>query len=415
MILLLAVTRIVTNVAVIAVLGLATYWSLRLAYADHLVHANSLEQVRQANDLGPCNSRYLTRLAALLDEWGENREDSVAVLKAAVSCNPRDSASWIELGLKAEVEGNFTAAERYLLEAARVDKQFDPRWTLANFYLRRNNAEHFWTWARAAAAMSYGDLTPLFRLSWRISRDADRILERAIPDQQEVLARYLSFLLAENHLEAAEMVAQRLLKHSERAYLPVLLAACDRFIEAGKLQAAMNLWRGLGSRKLIPYQAPAMERGLSLTNGDFHMPPVMHGFDWHLRIGEGVSMSRREVPPGLRITFSGSQPESCELLSQLVPLLPDRAYRFSFRYQTSMIPPNTGLRWRIVDAETGRELAKGSPSLSSEREKAEEVLFLSTAETRWARVILEYQRAMGTTRIEGFLLLRDASLSFATA
>ena len=145
------------------------------------------------------------------------------------------------------------------------------------------------------------------------------------------------------------------------------------------------------------------------------MPPVMHGFDWHLHIGEGVSMSRREAPPGLRITFSGSQPESCELLSQLVLLLPDRAYRFSFRYQTSMIPPNTGLRWRIVDAETGRELAKGSPSLSSEREKAEEVLFLSTAETRWARVILEYQRAMGTTRIEGFLLLRDASLSFATA
>jgi tetratricopeptide (TPR) repeat protein len=385
-----------------------------LAYADHLVRTNSLDHVRQANRLVPCNSQYLGRLSALLDEWGEKRTDSVAILHAAVACNPRDSPSWIELGLKAEAEGNFTMAEKHLLEAARVDRQFDPRWTLANFYLRRNDAEHFWRWAKEAAAMSYGDLAPLFRLSWRMTQDAGLILERAIPDQPEILAQYVSFLLAENHLEAAAVVAQRLVGRAGKTDLPVLFTACDRFIEEGELQAALNLWGSLCSRKLIAYPAPAVEGGRSLTNGEFRMPPLMHGFDWHLQPGEGISMLRQESPPGLRIIFSGKQSENCELLSQLVPLIPARDYRLSFRYQTSMIPPNAGLHWRIVDAQTGTELAKASPNLSSERERSEAVLFSSTAETRWARVIFEYRRATGTTRVEGSILLREASLAFAT-
>ena len=44
-----------------------------------------------------------------------------------------------------------------LHEAARVDRTFDPRWTLANYYFRRQNWDEFWKWMRAAAEMSYGD------------------------------------------------------------------------------------------------------------------------------------------------------------------------------------------------------------------------------------------------------------------
>ena len=405
--------RIVLRVATVAVLGFATYWSLRLGYADWLAHTDSPEHVKRATELAPCNARYHARLAAMLDQWGKDREASVAALEADVVCNPRDSASWIELGLQAEMEGDFTKAERCLLEATRLDKQYDPRWALANFYFRRNDAENFWPWAREAAAMSYGDAAPLFRLCWRITQAPGVILERAIPDQPAVLARYLSFLLADNHLGAVQAVAHKAVRHARREDLPVLLAACDRLLEARESEAALQIWSGLCVRRVIPYQAPEPERGLALTNGDFRTPNLSHGFDWRLHAAEGVSVSRRESPPGLRITFSGGQPESCEVFSQFVPLLPGREYRMGFRYRTLGIAPNTGLRWRIVDVATGREMAKRSPDLSSEKERQEEVLFVTAAETQLGRVVLGYQRAAGTTRIEGAIFLRNVSLAFA--
>ena len=261
--------------------------------------------------------------------------------------------------------------------------------------------------------MSYGDAAPLFRLSWRITQDPGVILERAIPDQPAVLVRYLSFLLADNHLGAVEAVAHKAVRHARREDLPVLLVACDRLLEVGESEAALRIWSSLCARKLIPYQVPEPERGLALTNGDFRAPPLSRGFDWRMHAAEGVSVSRRESPPALRIAFSGRQPESCEILSQFVPLLPGREYQLRFRYRTSEIAPNTGLRWRIVDAATGSELTKRSPDLSSDKEKQEEVLFSTAVETRLGRVVLGYERAAGTTRIEGSISLGDVNLAFA--
>ena len=413
MIFLGTVMRIVASVAAVAVLGWAAYWSLRLGYADRLAHTDSPEHAKRAIELAPCNKRYHARLAALLDQWGKDQAASVTALEAALVCNPRDSASWIELGLQAEMEGDFTKAERFLLEAARVDKQYDPRWTLANFYFRRNDAENFWSWVREAAAMSYGDGSPLFRLCWRFTQDPRTILERAIPDQPAVLARYLRFLLADNHVAALESVAERVAGRAGREDLPVLLASCDRLVEARQFPAAMRIWTVLCQRKLVPYPPPEPERGLSLTNGDFRMPPLSRGFDWRLHAAEGVSVSRSESPPALRITLSGRQPESCEVLSQFVPLLPGREYRLRFRYRTSDIAPNTGVHWRIFDAATGVDLAERSSYLSSEEEIQQEVAFSTSAETRVARLVLMYQRTPGTTRIEGSILLRHANLALA--
>ena len=404
------VMRIGASVAAVAVLGWAAYWSLRLGYADRLFHTGMPEGVKRATELAPCNARYRARLAAVLDQWGKDQAAYAAALEGAVVCNPRDSGSWIELGLQAELDGDFKKAERFLLEAARVDKQYDPRWALANFYFRRNDAGNFWSWARKAAAMSYGDGAALFRVCWRMTQDPRAILERAIPDEPAVLARYLSFLLADDHVAALEAAAQRAAGHAGPEDLPVLLASCDRLVEARQFPAALRIWTSLSRRKLLPYLPPEPERGLSLTNGDFRVPPLSHCFDWRVHAAEGVSVSRRESQPALRITFSGQQPESCELLSQFVPVLPGRKYQLRFRYRTSEIVPDTGVQWRIFDAATAAELAEQSSHLSSEEEIQQEVSFSTPTETHMARLVLLYQRAPGTTRIEGSISLSHASL-----
>jgi Tfp pilus assembly protein PilF len=66
---------------------------------------------------------------------------------------PRSSSAWIDTGLAAEEAGDYAGAERSLLEAARIDRQHLPAWSLANFYFRRGDPASFWPWARRAAAL----------------------------------------------------------------------------------------------------------------------------------------------------------------------------------------------------------------------------------------------------------------------
>ena len=398
----------------VALLGSACFWTLRLGYADRLFYTGSLEGVKRAAELVPDNGRYLARWAAMLDQSENDRRASLAALAAAVACNPRDASSWIELGLRAEMDGDFAKAESNLLEAARVDKQYGPQWALVNFYFRRNDAEKFWVWAREAAAMSFGDATPLYRLCWRFVKDPAVILNRAIPDQPQSLLRYLEFLLADDLLDALEPVGQRVAERASQHDLPVLFASCDRLLGARRLPGALRIWNALCQRGLVPYQALEPEKGLSLTNPDFAALPVSHGFDWRLHNPQGVSWSRGESPPLLRITFSGKQPESCEILGQLVPVLPGKQYGLGFRYRTFGIAPDTGLRWRVFDAMTSAELGSPSRDLSNEQEAEDVLMLLTPAGTRLVRVVLMYQRTLGTTRIEGSVSLRRVRLEFAS-
>ncbi len=162
---------------------------------------------RRAIEIMPRNTEYLALRALELDYDGA---DSMPVLKRIASLNPLASAPRIQLGLAAEIHGDPDSAERWLLDAARVDRQFEPRWTLANFYLRRENPAEFWKWMRLALQVSYGDRRPAFDLCWRMSEDPREILTRAIPERHEVLAAYLAYLLEEHRLPAAAAVALKL-------------------------------------------------------------------------------------------------------------------------------------------------------------------------------------------------------------
>src|SRR5450631_2222523 len=123
----------------------ASWFSIRLAQADAAFRHP--ESVGRAVALMPDNAEYLS-LQALQLEY--NGLDSAPLLKHIAELTPLASAPRLRLGLAAEVRGDFDAAERWLLDASKVDHQFEPRWTLANYYFRRQNASEFWKWMRTA-------------------------------------------------------------------------------------------------------------------------------------------------------------------------------------------------------------------------------------------------------------------------
>ncbi len=199
------VHRIFAAVALVVIVIAGSY-SIRLALADGAFRKQTPDGVTRALQILPDRASYLLLRALQLDYDGA---DSTALLENAARVNPVSSAPRIRLGLAAETRGDYLNAEKWLLDAARVDRQFEPRWTLANFYFRRERPDQFWKWMRAALEVSYGDRCVAFDLCWRVTQSGDEILTRAIPDLRDVLVPYLYYIL-DQHREAVGPIALKL-------------------------------------------------------------------------------------------------------------------------------------------------------------------------------------------------------------
>jgi hypothetical protein len=152
---------------------LAGLFSLRLARADAEYRKGTPESVARAAEIEPFNAAYLTLHALQIEYEGG---DARPLLETIARITPDASAPRIKLGLDAELRGDLAGAEKWLLDAARVDHQYEPRWTLANFYFRQQRIEEFWKWIRSALDVSYGDRGAAFDLCWRASPDPRLIL-----------------------------------------------------------------------------------------------------------------------------------------------------------------------------------------------------------------------------------------------
>jgi hypothetical protein len=222
-----------------------------------------------------------------------------------------------------------------------------------------------------------------------------------------VLRQYLSFLLNEGRLDAAEPVANKVLAHADKDALGALLNYCDYLLEAGRGEQALGVWNGLSERKLIPYAALAPGGREVPVNGDFRLPGLGAGFDWRVSSPDGIELVRAGNPPALLLTFSGKQPENAEILRQYVLLLPRRQYVLSVRYRVAGIATESGLMCYLLAAQD-RDLLNGKGLLPGgiEGETERDIPFQTPDKTTLARLVFGYQRMLGTMRIEGSLTLR---------
>jgi len=405
----LRILRMAVWAASLGGLAAAAAWSVRLGWADAWFRTETVAGTVKALSLTPDQAAYSVRLALLVSAGDPARAE--AALRRAVALNPRDARAWIELGLHYEAGGNSALAERALLRAAGESHLYLPRWTLMNYYYRRHDEERFWRWAKMATPMMWGDPLPLFRLCGRVREDGE-LIERLDIRTPEWRAAYLFYLLDAGHAELAGPTVRRLRENQREADAPLLLLACDRLLAAGRAGEARAIWDGLAAAGRIPGGAASGGRGALLYNGDFAMPPTGRGFDWRLSGIEGVGVAREEAPAGLRLVFSGSQPESTEPLAQLTPVEPDTSYELKFDYRTSGIAAAAGPNWRIDDAYKGSVIAAGE-SLASEESTAGRVRFVTPPGCRLLRVALACRRRPGATRIAGYIVLRKVELRLA--
>src|SRR6185437_1219886 len=228
--------------------------------------------------------------------------------------------------------------------------------------------------------VSYGDRTPAFDLCWNASDDAGSILTQAIPDRQEVIAAYVSYLLQQRKFPALPAAALKLAKGNSPDYRPLLDGTTDTLIDAHEFDAAQEVWTASGN---------------SLASNFAHQG---HGFDWRFVSSPGVTHSGVDSAEAHRIELNGQQPESAELLRRYVKLEPGASLGWEAR--TYGFANATGLSWSAGHAsaplEAGGDWRSGSLDLRGQH--------------GWVALTLRYQRPSGETRAEGWMEIRNVRM-----
>lgn len=374
---------------------LAIWDSWKFAVADALFQKDTEDSVRAAIRLVPDGWQYYMRLAQL------DQKHTSDLLATSLHLNRYDAQADIELGLQYETEGDFARAEKLLLEAYAVDHTYLPRWSLANFYLRRDNMPAFWAWARSAAEMPASDVGPLFELCWRVSPDPEIIAGAILNEKPELIRQYLRFLLAKGQLQAVSSGAPRLIRSGEaETDRPLLFDVINQLVATKDANPANTLWKSLIAARWVVADTTVP------NNSEFARDPLPVSFDWSLP--EYSGLHSWPGASGLETEFTGRQPEECAIAEQTL-ILASGSYTLTYAYHTSGIPQATGIRWQIVDAKSNTVLAE-SADLSSNAMAHSALTFNVPNGVSLLRLRLGYRRALGTPRISGTLVVLSVKI-----
>jgi len=394
----------VACLAALPLAGAAIYATVRLAIADSDYRANTTESLTRAVRIEPGNAEYHELLAEHLE--GEDHNDDTD-REAAAHLSPLDSKYWIDLGVRAEANNDPAQAEKLYLHAASIDRMFVPRWTLMNFYFRRQDSAKFWLWTQRALEMGYDDLTAAYRLCWRMTGDP-RQIERVLPANDEVRRNYLFFLVGTRRFQALSPLDHQVAAAATAANYRPLLDYCERVMIPNP-RSAVAVWNALCEKGFIPF-APLDPAGNKIvTNHDFRIMPTERGFDWRVPVVDGATVSVRNETPGLTVQLSGDQPEDCVLAQQYIALTPERNYKLSYQYSSAAAVDSSGVTWQVVDALTSATLAQ-SDAIKINGNAGSGQLEFNSGPGSIAILVLRYRREPGTVRHEESALIRSVEI-----
>jgi hypothetical protein len=399
-------TRCALAIPALLVLGYATILAARLAYIDALARRDTIPALNEAIRAFPGNADYHARMSDL------DPARAAGEIRLALTLNPWRTEFWITQSVIQELNLDSPASEKSLLEAARVSRYYVPRWALSNFYYRRHDPAQFRIWAREAlaTARSAADVPSIIQMSRKLGLSSDDIRRNLLPERPDVFQAFLQEVLRDKSWDQLYLLARKLTIIGSSDHRDTILASAEALFDAGRTDAAIDLWNTAAQQHWIPYALLNPSTGLSLTNGAFTLDPLPSAFDWKIRENDGISVARRSTA-GLGFEFSGKQREACELLSQNIPLMPARKYELHVKYRTTGILPGTGLHWRIL-ALNGPAIAEGR-SLSSEDLTEDTFAFESPRQQMPLHLSLFYARVPGTVRVEGQLYLHSLQLTLA--
>jgi tetratricopeptide (TPR) repeat protein len=393
------------------------------ARADWL-RSNSTEiKIEEAIRLDPLNAHGYAIQAELLERAGQLR-DAEQCWRKALQRNPGDAEAWVRSSLLAEQRGVVSEAERYLLQAAKVDRTWLPRWSLVNFYARHGRTQELYETSRLALERASQDVGALFPILQESGATPGFILG-LLPKNRDVVSAWLTFLLQppaqQIGLEQGAATLATLIPQTppgwpgadvvlwpNRSYpageqeISLLLSVVDRLLERAKGVEAVRLWNLLIDRRIVP--GTRWTAATPLMNNRFRFA-TLGGLNW--RFSEVDTMLAAESGE-LLIRLDGHQPESIELLKQRAYIPPGPPYRLKVESRTDGLADDNSLQWQILDP-AGQSIAT-MPMHPSENWSLMSANLAASTAGRIVNVMLTCKRPLGFVRAQGTLRFRLVSL-----
>jgi tetratricopeptide (TPR) repeat protein len=415
------VLRLLCRILFIVFCGFATWRSIRIAIADWVASAGTIEALQRATRFAPDDGRLLARVAIVRSDTGDPSPAVDDDLRRAAQLNPLDSGVLMALGLREEFNGNSAKAESYLVRAADIDHQFKPAWTLANYYFRSNQPDKGWPMIQRVLNLEPLGFDPslVFDLCWRQEADdpgggARKILS-LVPKRGYRPIQYLAFLIGTKRTDAALDVWPEALAAAAPADaydVGTLTGFVDFMAGADRMREAVTVWNQLVDRGMIHSGRLDPATGLSIADPYFRFSPMVRAFDWRVAEVPGVSVSG--FTGSLRFEINGDEPQSFQILSVIAPVLSATRYRLVWKSDASSLnsPQDPGFSFQIVQ-QPGDVVTPCPPLLSSGNSFHCDFVSLADrkpGEIKRARIDLGYTRAQGTTRVSGTLQLSAVRL-----
>jgi len=374
---------------------LGVWQSWKIAHSDNLFWQDTAESLRTSIRLEPDCWQCYVKLARLDDSSAEN------LLQTSLRLNQYNSDAAVDLGLRYEADGDFHRAEELLLLASQVDRTYVPRWSLANFYFRRDNLTAFWMWIHRATETPAENIGALFELCWRVSSDPKTIEANIDERDPEVSRQFINFLIGKDQPAVAVNAAMNLLRTGDRGWDQTLLfTLLEKLTHTNDATDANALWK-----KMVDQHWVVADTSFP-NNPQFAREPLPVVFDWNF--AEYNGLHSWPGPSGLEVEFTGDEPESCVIAEQTI-VLPAGAYTLESPYRTRNVPPDTGIQWQVLDAGTDQVLAS-SVSLASDVPARVDLPFVIKTDRQLLRLRLSYNRTLGTTRISGTLVVTSVKI-----
>jgi hypothetical protein len=398
----IAPLRLAIAIPAVALAAFGIFRTSLVARADLLARRDTVAALTAAAAILPANALFHARIAEL-DPSRSGELDRALVL------NPRNASWWIMRSVQQEESGDLAGTEASLRSSVAVARYYVPLWSLTAFYYRQANVPAFIRSAKDTLSVGSGDPRSLFQMATKLNLTPEVIEKQILPDRPETQSAWLAYSVERENWPSVTQTARRLTAAGSKTDAPAVLSACERLFLAGKLDESVAVWNAAIGAGWFSLNRLNPAAGASLTDETFSAPRIGLGFDWKVIAPAEVAVSF-SAEHYARLEFSGDEPESVDLLSQYLPLLPARRYKLTARSRTEDLPPATGLHWLVTALTPTRTVEALSPNLSGEDVTETSLEFETLPQPTPFRLMLIYRREPGTTRIKGRLWVQSLRL-----